>query len=156
MCPLALPLDTLYLVCMETQRRRKVWSREAACHGVYNNRDIKQLCGDCPVLAECLNYAVVHEQYGYWGGTNETERREVRNRTLETLGYQAVSEGWLESESLLTDNQVAEFRALASTEQSKVQQDDRPTETPEEIQETLAQVYSLEFDFSVPPLALGM
>ena len=36
----------------------------------------KQICADCPVRRECLEYALrVREAFGIWGGLNETERR---------------------------------------------------------------------------------
>ncbi|MFV0258496.1 MAG: WhiB family transcriptional regulator [Acidimicrobiales bacterium] len=36
----------------------------------------KEICGDCPVRAECREYALsVREQYGIWGGLTEGERR---------------------------------------------------------------------------------
>lgn len=134
---------------MTPQRRRRDWSEEASCIGVFNNSDIKKLCGECPVLAECLNYAIVHENYGYWGGTNETQRRELRSRNLETLGYQAVAEGWLEAESMLTAEQVGEYKALAETEQ-KSAEPDLEVQSPEQIDQTLAQLFALEFDFGFP------
>ena len=38
----------------------------------------KQICADCPVRRECLEYALrVREPFGIWGGLNETERREL-------------------------------------------------------------------------------
>lgn len=36
----------------------------------------KQLCGTCPVRADCLAYALVrNERFGIWGGFTERERR---------------------------------------------------------------------------------
>lgn len=41
-------------------------------------RAAKQICADCPVQAECLDYALAHgEKYGIWGGTTEKERRRL-------------------------------------------------------------------------------
>ena len=35
----------------------------------------KNLCQECPVITECLLYAVTnHETYGVWGGTLPNER----------------------------------------------------------------------------------
>jgi WhiB family redox-sensing transcriptional regulator len=42
-------------------------------------REAKKICARCPVRAECLDYALGHdEQYGVWGGTSEQERRRMR------------------------------------------------------------------------------
>ena len=49
--------------------------------GATNGAEAKQICGGCPVQAECLDYAVTTAQkYGIWGGTNERERREIRKQ----------------------------------------------------------------------------
>src|SRR5690606_26612296 len=69
------------------------WRDGAACLGVdpdlffppqggaTNGAEAKQICGGCPVQAECLDYAVTTAQkYGIWGGTNERERREIRKQ----------------------------------------------------------------------------
>jgi len=44
----------------------------------------KAICGRCPVLADCLDYALrVRETHGIWGGHNEFERRQLlRQRAL--------------------------------------------------------------------------
>jgi WhiB family redox-sensing transcriptional regulator len=38
----------------------------------------KEVCHGCVVRDECLEYAVVHEKFGIWGGMNERERRRFR------------------------------------------------------------------------------
>jgi WhiB family redox-sensing transcriptional regulator len=39
----------------------------------------KRVCGGCEVRAECLEYALEHDQrFGVWGGTSERERRILR------------------------------------------------------------------------------
>lgn len=38
----------------------------------------RRLCGDCPVKAPCLEYALVNRiDHGVWGGTSERERRRI-------------------------------------------------------------------------------
>lgn len=42
----------------------------------------KRVCGECPVQADCLQYALdTNQDAGIWGGTSEDERRSLR-RTL--------------------------------------------------------------------------
>lgn len=42
-------------------------------------RDAKKVCAQCPVIAECLDYAQqVEWEYGIFGGLTPTERRRVR------------------------------------------------------------------------------
>jgi WhiB family transcriptional regulator, redox-sensing transcriptional regulator len=43
------------------------------------SREAKQICGACPVRAECLEYALeVKEDFGLWGGATAKERKEIR------------------------------------------------------------------------------
>ena len=38
----------------------------------------KAICGVCPVIGDCLEFAVeIREPYGIWGGLTETERRQA-------------------------------------------------------------------------------
>lgn len=40
--------------------------------------EARQICGQCPVTAECLAYALSnHEAYGIWGGLDPEERRSL-------------------------------------------------------------------------------
>ena len=38
----------------------------------------KSLCAECPMIDECLNYALTVDQYGVWGGTSAKERKQLR------------------------------------------------------------------------------
>ncbi|WP_151485117.1 WhiB family transcriptional regulator [Streptomyces albicerus] len=43
--------------------------------------EAKAVCGRCPVMAQCLNWAVqAGHVEGVWGGTTESERRAMRRR----------------------------------------------------------------------------
>ena len=49
--------------------------------------EAKQICRGCPVMFECLEYALaVGEHEGVWGGLNEVERRAVKRRRAENEG----------------------------------------------------------------------
>jgi hypothetical protein len=41
---------------------------------------VKRLCDKCPVKDRCLDHALVHEKYGYWGGTTEIQREVIRRK----------------------------------------------------------------------------
>ena len=44
-------------------------------------REAKRICGRCEVKAECLEYALGHdERFGIWGGLSERERRNLKRR----------------------------------------------------------------------------
>lgn len=36
------------------------------------------LCSTCPVLKQCLGWALAHEEFGYWAGTTAEQRTEQR------------------------------------------------------------------------------
>ena len=41
----------------------------------------KTICADCPVRAECLDFALrIREPHGIWGGRTEAERRNALAR----------------------------------------------------------------------------
>ena len=43
----------------------------------------KEICAECPVRAECLEFALAtNQEAGVWGGTTEEERRKLRKAWL--------------------------------------------------------------------------
>lgn len=38
----------------------------------------KKICGRCPHIAECLEWALHYERFGIWGGSSERDRRVIR------------------------------------------------------------------------------
>lgn len=65
------------------------WMDDALCRGSGHNMvpDIEhatareelaeQLCNACPVRADCLLYAILNREQGYWGGTDTAQRRKL-------------------------------------------------------------------------------
>ncbi len=44
-----------------------------------STREAKRICVSCDVRAECLEYALLHdERFGIWGGLSERERRRLK------------------------------------------------------------------------------
>lgn len=43
-----------------------------------DNRQAINVCKACPVIGECLDYALASHAVGIWGGTSERERRRLR------------------------------------------------------------------------------
>jgi WhiB family redox-sensing transcriptional regulator len=69
------------------------WHEDAACAGIvadlgfdpfypeitgHNYSTAKLICGSCPVIDDCLAYALRNEAHGIWGGLTEEERRKKR------------------------------------------------------------------------------
>ena len=47
-----------------------------------STREAKSVCRGCEVRAECLEYALAHEErFGVWGGLSERERRRLNRRS---------------------------------------------------------------------------
>lgn len=64
------------------------WMEDAVCRQVDNElwypekgestQPAKKICAHCPVVAECLEYALKNkERFGVWGNTSERERRKL-------------------------------------------------------------------------------
>ena len=48
-----------------------------------STREAKRVCLTCDVRAECLEYALEHdERFGIWGGLSERERRKLKKRAV--------------------------------------------------------------------------
>jgi WhiB family transcriptional regulator, redox-sensing transcriptional regulator len=48
-----------------------------------STREAKRICSGCDVRAECLDYALAHdERFGIWGGLSERERRRLRRPAM--------------------------------------------------------------------------
>jgi WhiB family redox-sensing transcriptional regulator len=48
-----------------------------------STREAKRICSGCEVRAECLEYALAHdERFGIWGGLSERERRRLRRAVV--------------------------------------------------------------------------
>lgn len=94
------------------QRHRREWLPEAICSDVSEdekrefypeqrgrppkNPRWKKLCNSCPVRLECLNYAIVHNEPGNWGGSTEAERKALPQDFVEELIQIAKSHHWYE------------------------------------------------------------
>lgn len=78
---------------------RPAWQASAACRGedpamFFPEKGdngtaarAKAICADCPVMAECLAFAVArthNEDVGVWGGMSTSERREIRKQQKAT------------------------------------------------------------------------
>jgi hypothetical protein len=42
---------------------------------------IEKVCGLCPVASNCLDFAILHEMQGIWGGTTDYTRAQLTKKT---------------------------------------------------------------------------
>ena len=64
------------------------WMIDGACVGDERNlwfpdaggstRAARQVCARCSVKQQCLDYALVHEEFGIWGGMSPEQRNRYR------------------------------------------------------------------------------
>jgi WhiB family redox-sensing transcriptional regulator len=47
--------------------------------GAYISREVKTICGMCPVKAACLAYAIDNGEAGMWAGTSADQRRRINH-----------------------------------------------------------------------------
>lgn len=76
------------------------WRHRAACWGedpedffpvgnsgpaLLQTAEAKSVCRRCPVVSECLNWALeTGQDAGVWGGMSEDERRALKRRNVRT------------------------------------------------------------------------
>lgn len=41
---------------------------------------LKTVCNGCDVFSKCFRWAIEHEEYGFWAGTEPAERRKLRRQ----------------------------------------------------------------------------
>jgi len=98
-----LPVMMGGVACLPELPRNLTWQLKAACLGLHrkSGEDLffpkdnpggpkvgkgvtgerervekaKAICLSCPVIRECLNYAITNSCAGIWGGTTESERQ---------------------------------------------------------------------------------
>lgn len=137
---------------MERQRSRKTWQDEGNCSDYWEDEEINTddfyadekkgriaagterypapgFCVNCPVKKECFNYSVLHEEYGYWAGTTERQRRVLRKNKvlLTTLAVDAISQGWLENHHLIPVKDYQEIEAALAFRKARNRQGPKKT-----------------------------
>ena len=58
----------------------ELWYEERMSKKHLNVRDLRAVCMNCPALQPCAEYAVVWEEWGFWGGMTPNERRAIRKQ----------------------------------------------------------------------------
>ena len=138
--------------------RRESWMAEGACrdyieqHGLevwrkhwfpdryegFHTSIAKKVCESCPVIAQCLDYAIEFDCTGIWGNTSGRERRKIR---AERAGHKP-SERWTDRNLQPCGTYAAYRRHLArgeepcvqcKAERARLQQDRRPSRAKERM-----------------------
>jgi len=46
----------------------------------------KEICATCPIVVQCLQYAILNQEDGIWGGTTPSERKQMKGRRTIIVG----------------------------------------------------------------------
>ncbi len=89
-----------YVQMLKMEFEQEDWMLEGGC--VYSDTELffpvgssmkamkqaneaKAICMECPVVTECLEYAIrTNQDSGIWGGTTEDERKSIRRQYRKT------------------------------------------------------------------------
>lgn len=65
--------------------------------------EVREACRSCPLKDHCLEWALKHEDFGFWAGTTKTQRRKMRRR----LGIKLTPISGLDEFNKLVGNLLA-------------------------------------------------
>lgn len=68
-----------------TQLDPEMFYEESASRALFNLPILRRVCSECPILNECAEHAVAHEEYGFWGGLTAAERKILRRKRGQKL-----------------------------------------------------------------------
>ena len=75
-------------LCAQPQRDPEEWFSDRSRGGqsrLRDRREAARLCDGCPVVRECLEYAIATSQrYGVWGGMSERDRTVLQREAFRT------------------------------------------------------------------------
>lgn len=86
-------VDDPVLLALFDEPEQQEWQERALCAQTDpesffpekggSTREAKRICLGCEVRAECLEYALAHdERFGIWGGLSERERRKLKHKAV--------------------------------------------------------------------------
>ncbi|MFZ9715877.1 MAG: WhiB family transcriptional regulator [Ilumatobacteraceae bacterium] len=84
--------------------------KQAACHGVpsewffpksvmededkTNTARAREICNSCPIIKECYEHSIRHEEFGFWAALSPRQRRAIRRHeriSFESFTTQALT-----------------------------------------------------------------
>lgn len=102
------------------------------------NPPYKEICGNCLIQHFCLEYGIVHEEVGVWGGLTQSERDSISPILKESLIQKAKAEGWYEYRKTV-DELLADLVEPQSDQNS-------PKTEPNHIEQQASQEFLFDFE----------
>jgi hypothetical protein len=68
----------------------EMFFEESGAQSARNIPILRELCSTCPILDECREHGIRHEEFGFWGGMPKKERARERRRRGITLDSPSV------------------------------------------------------------------
>lgn len=100
--------DTTLAKCAEPSINPDIFMPEGKDY-LRATRDAKAVCSGCPLVEQCLKYAIRNDEWGIWGGTTQRERKYLRSRPRQIREYVRVlveSGGRKDVVSIENENQL--------------------------------------------------
>ena len=67
-------MDTNFFYPVGESNEDNAWAKD----NVYPQ--LRKVCGNCDVFDKCRDWAIKHEEWGFWGGMSVYERRQFRKK----------------------------------------------------------------------------
>lgn len=82
------PYESVWNLTDICDMREVRWMGQAACKNTdpgvffdddtqYTRQHLKALCQSCPVVTECLEWAINNNEQGFWGGLSRKQRKAI-------------------------------------------------------------------------------
>lgn len=68
-----------------TQIDPEMFYEESGPQALLNLPILRRVCSDCPIINECAEHAIAHEEYGFWGGLTARERKMLRRKRRQRI-----------------------------------------------------------------------
>lgn len=118
---------------------------EAWFDNVKNYPMLREICASCPVLELCREYAVIHEEYGFWGGLTERQRRKIRRgKDLNEVFLPALKAGRVHEVNLIDRDTYKEALQMTKGPTSREKSDPLSAEQMSQLNDLLSTEFTFE------------
>jgi hypothetical protein len=107
----------------------------------------REICAKCSVQNFCLEYGIVHEEEGVWGGQSKSERDSLSPFLRAHLVQKAKREGWYEERPSVDDL----LSVLSPSESHPQSYPEVPSPYLLEAEEDQSSVFSFDLSPQRPP-----